>query len=139
MQGNPTIIIGFPRNLQILQGFLTTGKPCKDPVIPRKHLQCFTVVVVIQCFKEEEQHKESWELEHIASIWPKTSPMMLFSKKTLQISKTLTLGKLNDSWSHSTKNFYTITEGSLLMLLLGPGKSPLAKNCICKNFILCTQ
>ena len=26
------------------------------------------VVVVIQCFKEEEQHKESWELEHIASI-----------------------------------------------------------------------
>ena len=37
---NPMIIIGFPHNLQILQGFPTTGKTCKDPVMPCKHLQC---------------------------------------------------------------------------------------------------
>ena len=40
LQGNPMIIIGFPCNLYILQGFPTTGKPCKDPVMPCKHLQC---------------------------------------------------------------------------------------------------
>ena len=40
LRRNPMIIIGFPRNLEILQGFPTTGKTCKDPVMPCKHLQC---------------------------------------------------------------------------------------------------
>ena len=40
LRGNPMMIIGFPSNLYILQGFPTTGNPCKDPVMPCKHLQC---------------------------------------------------------------------------------------------------
>ena len=45
LPGNAMLIIGFHRNLEILQGFPTTGKPCKDSVMPCKHLQC-----VLCCF-----------------------------------------------------------------------------------------
>ena len=36
LRGNPMMIIGLPG----LQGFPTTGKTCKDPAVPCKHLQC---------------------------------------------------------------------------------------------------
>ena len=51
LRGNLMIIIGFPRNLWILQGFPTTGKTCEEPVMPCKHLQCIlSIMKECNCF-----------------------------------------------------------------------------------------
>ena len=38
LQGNPMMIIGFPRNL--FQGFTTTKEHYEDPIMACQHLQC---------------------------------------------------------------------------------------------------